>query len=374
MLEEKPEQLPVSPQETQIQAPSFWEKIQAHKKKILIGLGLFLSVLILAGAAFGVYKYAQNQILPNPSGGPTPEVATPTPDPTTGWETYTNTECRYSIKYPASLTPVDKTKLWFAGEGESGVLFEGANISVLVTGDPWDVFKSTITADFKGEMLEINIAGEKAFVLEGKDLGEGGEFPVKKCLIRYNDKNYQLVLSGEPDFDNYLNTFNLMLSTFKFLDQNQTDGTENWEAYSNEKYGFAIKYPSDWVVEERTHGILFSEGGPAGDNIALRAPEKDIYNSDFLLEIYRISDIQETSVMDYFKFAHKGDPIDIKSSKVVTIGPNKEEFIKIEESTGGYIGYIKIINQNYYEISYFNPRVQSLDTDIGQILSTFRFD
>lgn len=85
----KSPKLPVSEQETQIQAPSLWEKIQVQKKKILIGLGVFVGILILAGAVFGVYKYAQNQISiarPEPSRGepterPTP-VATPTQEST----------------------------------------------------------------------------------------------------------------------------------------------------------------------------------------------------------------------------------------------------------------------------------------------------
>jgi len=100
MPEEIP-QLPVSPQETQIQAPSLLERISAQKKKILIGLGSLLGVLILTGAVFGVYKYAQRQVQPASQPTPTPvAVATTTPDGTANWETYTNTNYGYSIKYP----------------------------------------------------------------------------------------------------------------------------------------------------------------------------------------------------------------------------------------------------------------------------------
>ncbi|MBI4999240.1 hypothetical protein HZB97_00530 [Candidatus Gottesmanbacteria bacterium] len=55
-MEEKPAELPVSPQEVQIQAPSFLEKLKVHKFKILGGV---LGILVLVGAVFGVYKFRQ---------------------------------------------------------------------------------------------------------------------------------------------------------------------------------------------------------------------------------------------------------------------------------------------------------------------------
>jgi len=76
-------QLPVSEQEVQIEAPSFIDKLKLQKKKILIGLGSFLGVLILAGAVFGVYKYAQRQIpLVHPEQGRGEPAEGPTPTPT----------------------------------------------------------------------------------------------------------------------------------------------------------------------------------------------------------------------------------------------------------------------------------------------------
>lgn len=58
-MEEKPVELPVSPQEIQIQPSSFLDKLKIHKFKILVGI---LGVLVLAGAVFGAYKFGQRSI------------------------------------------------------------------------------------------------------------------------------------------------------------------------------------------------------------------------------------------------------------------------------------------------------------------------
>lgn len=64
---EKPAQLPVSEQETQIQTPSFLDKLKIHKFKILGGV---LGVFVFTGAVFGAYKFGQKQT--QPGSQPTP--------------------------------------------------------------------------------------------------------------------------------------------------------------------------------------------------------------------------------------------------------------------------------------------------------------
>lgn len=92
--EETP-QLPVSKQETQIQAPSILDKIKIQKKKIFIGLGSFMGILVFAGAILGAYQLGQRQVKPVTQTTP-PPIVTKAP---------TQTPSPFKIK-PPSLTSI----------------------------------------------------------------------------------------------------------------------------------------------------------------------------------------------------------------------------------------------------------------------------
>jgi len=57
------------------------------------------------------------------------------------------------------------------------------------------------------------------------------------------------VLANEPE------VFDQILSTFKFTDQKQADGTENWKTYTNDQYGFSIKYPAESILKENLNDL-----------------------------------------------------------------------------------------------------------------------
>ncbi len=386
---EKTPQLPVSEQEVQIQAPSFREKIQAQKKKILIGLGVFFGILILVGAVFGIYKYAQNQIPFEPAGEPTPEVATPTPDPTAEWQTYVNEEYGYSIKYPQEVTVTtddvqDLVSFKFPEEGKWVADLsvrhyqnpEGLNPQAFYQKSfnegkleaekknwppPPEPLKSETIKIDNLEGFQVRNSAYEAYQ-RTTYLGQGETM----VAISFYDEN-----PNDPAQEKHLASFNLMLSTFKFLDQNQTDETANWETFSDEKYGFAIKYPSDWVVKVQDSTVLFSENGPSGSRIGFNSPQKTMFGDNFWLNIYRISQASEQTALDNFKIFHAGDPCLDCGTQGVRLG--NEDFLKVAEQKGGYIGYIKIRNGKYFEISYMDPGVQILNEQIEQILSTFQF-
>jgi len=254
MPEETP-QLPVSEQEVQIEAPSLLDKIKAQKKKIFIGIGLFLGVLILAGAVFGVYKLGQRQVPSAPQPTPTPIIEpTPTIDPTVDWQTYTNTGYGYSIKYPSNWTIDDTIFLdeddQKIAEFSPGKVTPNEEVSCeeifkrIIHGGP-EIKAKEITLSFEGigrnkevirESLKIKdktwslMVAEtsyESYTIEGK--AGGIWYPHHYCLHE-EDKLflinfYEMVL---PSKNREL--FNLILSTFKFLEEENCVKTDTGES------------------------------------------------------------------------------------------------------------------------------------------------
>jgi len=50
------------------------------------------------------------------------------------------------------------------------------------------------------------------------------------------------------EFIDCTNFFNQILSTFKFI---ETDETADWKTYRNEEYGFEVRYPEEFIFESR---------------------------------------------------------------------------------------------------------------------------
>jgi hypothetical protein len=148
--------------------------------------------------------------------------------------------------------------------------------------------------------------------------------------------------------------------------------TSDWKIYRNEEFGFEMKYPRDWTNENRESVVLFSENGPIGNDFGFRATEKNIYGYPFSIHIFYIPNIKNVGELKYFDFAHKGEIISYDYD-IIKIGHAQEEFFKIKEKKGSFIAYIKINNQNYFEINYHDPKVDSLRSKTEQIISTFKF-
>jgi len=240
MPEETP-QLPVSEQEVQIEAPSLLDKFKAQKKKIFIGLGSFLGVLMLAGVVFGVYKLGQRQVSPPPAGGPTPtpEVATPTPDPTTNWQTYTDEEYKYSLKYPTG-PEFQQTKC-----GNDFIFnIRGDSSYDEISCDGRDAYFSIELRAEKGEIFSeeeypkttpiIKVSAED-FVISG---AEGKKFTLVRVVpAPVPDKSYEILFYKNGIryriifiAFNHEDIFNLILSTFKFLGEENCVKTDTGES------------------------------------------------------------------------------------------------------------------------------------------------
>lgn len=206
------------------------------KTKILIGV---LGVLVFAGAVFGAYKLGQRQVKPGPRPTPTPAaVATPTPDPTLGWKTFTSTEMKFSMRYPNQWF-THQTRKVFTDRWETVWSYPVDNPSPQ---SPLEGQKAYITIDYvskTSETLEenaqkiisgeffpfgkspkknyITVGGETALVVEDWESSN----PHKMVLVNHDGRYYihwGAVAGEKENFQSYKNIFNLMLSTFRFLE------------------------------------------------------------------------------------------------------------------------------------------------------------
>lgn len=203
-------------------AVGFFNKVKTYKFKILGGV---LGVLVFAGAVFGIYKYAQNQIPLEPVEGPTPSLeATPTPDPTANWETYTNTKLNFLIKYPNE---------WAVDDSDTGPIEKQINIirfyqSQDQTNKTLDVLM--ITMYIQDNIRDVSLIDLEKNLEEVKTFGYDNILGIKGYDKQYLKENhkvyvadiiknnliYTLTTGSRVISDDDIETFNLILSTFRF--------------------------------------------------------------------------------------------------------------------------------------------------------------
>lgn len=107
-------------------------------------LHLILVLLFLSASAATAFLYLQNQSLnsqlasltqlsvevtPTPLTSPEPTAQAGAPDPTSDWKTYTNTQYRYSIKYPSDW----RTQVVAAGAGDKEADTNSASVDLFLS-------------------------------------------------------------------------------------------------------------------------------------------------------------------------------------------------------------------------------------------------
>jgi len=257
------EQPPIEPP-----APSFREKLKIHKFKIIGGI---LGILVFVGAVFGAYKFGQRQIQPATQPTPTPEVvATPTPDPTADWKTYTNTKYGYSIKYPND---------WMINRGPGNV--SDAELVKQRGIDFYSLETALSDVSLIIDTNELHPTGEEANcqTLEGCISGVSQTFPgevsssetqnitflgesaVVKIYDRttesYIQTNYHLFFLKNGDFyhlhfyspkESYnqnKDALNLILSTFRFLEEEVSIESQEECESSGGEWAYHRAHPLD---------------------------------------------------------------------------------------------------------------------------------
>lgn len=366
---------------TEPPAPSFREKLKIHKFKIIGGI---FGILVFAGAVFGAYKFGQRQAQPAAQPTPTPEVvATPTPDPTANWKTYIDTVYNYSIKYPpdwyhrptptegfggvatfANYDPEEASKEVGRPVPEDKIKIQiGVSIHSLKSGQTLREWLDEKEKEEEGmSQLEVIsyseiIIGENIEAIQ-KTITIGGASIQTIYFTR--DSEVYFISGSSSSLTTFSSTFNLMLSTFRFLEVSET---QNWKTYTNTRDGYSIKYPKEWFLEEGVGLVKF-------------------YNQDS--NIHKFERTRETSpgVLDYPK---EDFIFDINVIDNVIPGPDlaQKSTIEIGELdgakgilTGGegekiLMGYVIKDGKTY--MFYGRPADSNYKDDFNLMLSTFSF-
>jgi len=187
-----------------------------------------------------------------------------------GWETYKNEEVGYEIdylakwivmrrqfsncgencKYLEDLLIQNMPFVSFPGNGpENGSVF---GIRIFEISSPANLtIRSWIeNADLPAQQKEARISRIKTIEIAGanREVSTGVVDVDWQQVIQFVDANrvYELTyFSGSAgQFSKDLDTFKKMLSTFGL------SGIVNLKTYQNEKYGFELKYPKNWTLQD----------------------------------------------------------------------------------------------------------------------------
>ncbi len=225
----------------------------------VLGLGL------LASSAYAGYYYGTQQVQESEEPTPTPTIPI-AEDETTDWETYTNKNYGYTIKYPADWTKeeLDNPSFLHQLELKSEVETEEskkstdlypfkptARFSIAVSTSSVEDLVASVNhmSDFK-KITSKQVAGliwETYQYKAGKDLTtevtslfsdrEGRSFWVSWTIEVGDYTGLGDRLSGICD---------QIVSTVEFLDVE--DQTKNWKTYTDATHNFSLKYPPSWQV------------------------------------------------------------------------------------------------------------------------------
>ena len=254
---------------------------------------IIFSVLIIITLGLIAYLFFQNQKLRkqvlNPPVSPTIQSSSPTPktvssisipsDQTEGWKTYKNTSDAFSLKYPSS---------WIYREGSEGPEFAPSDklfsIPYTEVFSPISVFIKT-TDNFDLSNTSFNQYEEKPITISEINtnritgINKGTNTRITGVKFTHNGKIFIIVTFG----NNYIQTFDQILSTFKFVNNTQDSNLPiGWIYYKDSVCNLNLPIPpkktdSDnrtWQIENHAPYDFFSFFKGNAVSIIHRNPEE----------------------------------------------------------------------------------------------------
>ena len=258
----QPPEIPVNVPPVENNSPSVPPSPKTKSKLIpALLIILILSVLSLAG----LYSYKNFFVkAPEPTPVPTPEA---TPDPTADWKTYTNTEFKFSLKYPEEVKnsvavngPFTTFKFTFIGPVQES---SGRTQSELSDGYMITINAAPITENITLQNLQLGAEKGRQGTLnagygdicEVSEINSGVldsaptiEYTATNCIGNYRNiltfkGSVQYQIAGLYTNSEYELIVNQILSTFKFTDETPAGGISTCE-YNGKTYQNGDNVPS----------------------------------------------------------------------------------------------------------------------------------
>jgi hypothetical protein len=257
---------------------------QRISKKLLTATLIVLAIFIALYA--GAYLFFDDQlnaimgIKPTPTPAPRP---TQKPDPLANWQTYTNNELGFTLRFPEG---------WKVTDESDTIRFTPVNapIPTEVGTRPYG-YELIVSADkenpqtpeaFWAERLKTGMRtpGAESITIDGVlgivtsnnslDAHDTTIYLSKNNTLYTIQENYYMSdgAQARAQFPQAEKEFQQILSTFTFVNPDQSD-LSKWKDYTNKYY--AIKYPTVYTVEEKkeliaphivSQTILKSESSP----------------------------------------------------------------------------------------------------------------
>lgn len=212
----------------------------------------YLLIIFILGVIVGAGSLwlSQKQTIPITQLQEIKKPERPSQDETANWNTYKNEKYGFEFKYPPELQigGGDDEEIWGSYGGQS------VNVSIEIV--PFQDFSTLHPTwrEMSSRIKNINQINATEYYNPNKEGSINDKRFVYISLPNQNQKQIEIFV--EVGFGNATENFNNILSTFKFIEK---DDTADWKTYRNEKYGFELKYPKDLRYTSTKDGItLFS--------------------------------------------------------------------------------------------------------------------